>query len=158
MSGQYNAGAILIGQARHAVFAYGTALEAVATIVCLVFVVPNYGVTGTAWVVTIIALLIRGLYLAYTLCRQNQFPLGYYLWSVYGRGLLTALPVTALAVALPPLGLDGDQWTDLVIAATVIFGAYYSIGFFTVLEPEHRHEVLRRLKLTPASRSAERLV
>jgi O-antigen/teichoic acid export membrane protein len=158
MSGQYNAGAILIGQARHAVFAYGTALEAVATILCLLIVVPHYGVIGTAWVVTTIALLIRGLYLAFALCRQNQFPLGYYLWSVYGRGLLTAAPVAALALALPSLGLDGERWTDLVVAAVVIFGSYFAIGFFTVLEPEHRHEVLRRLKLTPASRSAERLV
>ena len=147
VAGQYNAGAILIGQARHAAFAYGTAIEAAATIVFLLVFVPSHGVLGAAWVMTVIALLVRGAYLAAALCWQNGFPLGRYLREVYGRGLLAAVPVAGVALALRATVLPGAGWGDLLAAGASIFACYAAIAFFWVLEPEHRHQLLSRLPL-----------
>ena len=147
VAGQYNAGAILMGQARHAAFAYGTAVEAAATIVFLLVFVPSHGVLGAAWVMTLIALLIRGAYLAAALCWQNSFPLGQYLSAVYGRGLLAAVPVVVVAMTLRATVLTGAGWGELLGAAAIIFGGYAAIAFFCVLEPEHRRELLSRLPL-----------
>lgn len=147
IAGQYNAGAILMGQARHRWFAYGTAVEGAATILFLLLVVPSHGPLGAAWVMTIIALAIRGAYLAIALCWQNSFPLGRYLGAVYGRGLLCAVPVSALAWTLRRTLLPGLTAGHLLLAGTVITGSYFALAFFLVLPPEHREQALRRLRL-----------
>ena len=147
ISGQYNAGAVLIGQARHRGFSYGTAVEAIATIVLLLLLVPAWGVVGAAWVATGVSLTIRGAYVAAALCWQNGFPLGEYLWAVYGRGLMTGLPIMLLAVLLERTVWPGESWGQLILAGATLFGAYFSLAFFSVLDPEHRERVFSRLPL-----------
>lgn len=143
ISGQYNAGAVLIGQGKHAVYAYGALVEAVATIGLLFAFVPSFGTTGAAWVVTAALLGGRGAYLAVALCRQNGFPLGRYLAAVYGPGLATAVPVAAVAFALRNVW-PGRTWPELLLAGAVIGGLFFGIAFFSVLGTEHRYRVLRR--------------
>ena len=152
IAGQYNAGAVLIGQARHAVFAYGVAIEAAATIVLLLAFVPAYGALGAAWATTTIGLVIRGAYLAAAFCWQNSFPLGKYLREVYGRGLLCAAPVSVLALIVRATLLPGDHWSDLLVAATVIFGCYFALAFVWVLEADHKAQLISRLPFRATSR------
>jgi O-antigen/teichoic acid export membrane protein len=144
-SGQYNAGGVLFGQGRHAVFAYGTVVEAVANIVLLLMFVPTYGVVGAAWVSSSVLLAIRGVYLAGALCWQNGFPFGEYLWAVYAHGVATGLPVLALALVLRQYVWPGENWTDLILAGGTLFAIYFSLAFFSVLEAEHRYQFTHRL-------------
>lgn len=152
IAGQYNAGAVLIGQSKHAVYAYGTVVEAVATIVFLLLFVPAHGIMGAAWVVTIAVLSVRGAYLAAALCWQNRFSLGRYLWAVYGAGLATAIPVAALAFALRGTVWPGSTWPHLILAGTAIAAVYFGIGFFSVLNAPHRHAILRRMQAATGRR------
>jgi O-antigen/teichoic acid export membrane protein len=151
IAGQYNAGAVLLGQARHAAFAYGVAVEAAATIVLLVVFVPSYGALGAAWVMTTIGLLIRGAYLATAFCWQNDFPLGQYVQAVYGRALVCAVPICVLAFLVRGTLLPGNDWSDLLLAATIVFGGYFALAFFWVLEADHREQLMRRLPIRRGS-------
>ena len=146
VAGQYNSGAVLLGQARHAPFAWAIVGEVVISVAALFVVVPHYGVLGAAWVVTVAILLMRGLYLAVLICRVNDFALGAYLTGIYARPLAVALPVAALAAALTSV-LPGRSWFELIAAGALITGAYYTLAFFTVLETGHRSAVLSRLGL-----------
>src|SRR6185369_14391732 len=64
VSAQNNAAAVLIGQSRHHVYAYGTIVEALSIIALLLFFVPAYGIIGAAWVVSSVVLGVRGVYVA----------------------------------------------------------------------------------------------
>ena len=143
ISGQYNAGGVLIGQGRHAAYAYGAIVEAAGTIVCLWLFVPQYGVAGAAWVVTLALLVGRGAYLAFLLCRQNEFPLWQYLVAVYGRGLLAGAIVTPVAIALRQTVWPGHTWLELAFAGVAVSAVYFGLAFFVVLEEQHRQRVLR---------------
>jgi O-antigen/teichoic acid export membrane protein len=146
VAGQYNSGAVLLGQARHAPFAWAIVAEVVMSIVAMLVVVPRYGVLGAAWVVTIAILLTRGVYLAVLICRVNGFPIRAYVAAIYGRPLATALPAAALGFALTT-ALPGRSWLELIVAGGVITAAYYALAFFAVLERGHRMAVLTRLGL-----------
>jgi O-antigen/teichoic acid export membrane protein len=144
VAGQYNAGAVLMGQARHSGFAKIMVAEVVITVAGLVFVVPRFGVLGAAWVVTASILLTRGLAVAVLICRVNGFPVASYLRGIYERPLLAAAPVALVALALRGL-LAGTTWLELIVAAGAIALAYYAIAFVVVLEPRDRAPLLARL-------------
>jgi O-antigen/teichoic acid export membrane protein len=143
VAGQYNAGAVLLGQAKHAPYAWGIVAEVVLTVCALLLVIPKYGVLGAAWVVTLAILLLRGVYLAFLICRVNGFSLIAYVRAIYARPLLVAMPVAAGAVVLNRL-LPGRTWPELVFAGAAIAVAYYTIAFFVILERDHRESILSR--------------
>lgn len=147
ISGQYNAGAILIGQGRHAAYAFGALVEAIATVGFLLLMVPMSGTMGAAWVMTLAIALGRGAYLSVALCRINGFPLGSYIGAVYGPGVATAIPVLLLAYLLRQRVWPGTTWFQLLMAGSTIFLLYYGLAFFTVLQHEHRQRIVRRLSL-----------
>lgn len=145
IAGQYNAGAILIGQGRHAAYAYGALVEAGGTIACLAFAVPRFGTVGAAWVVTSAIALGRGAYLAIALCRINNFSITRYVAAVYGPGLATAMPVVLFALLLRHQVWAGSSWPELVMAGITVFSLYFGLAFFSVLQHEHRQRIVRRL-------------
>lgn len=97
MAGQFNSGAILIGQGKHRVYAYGLMVEAVVAVVSLRWVIPRYGILGAAYALSALLLFTHGLFPAWLVCRANQFHLGHYLRGVYLRPALAAAPVILLA-------------------------------------------------------------
>lgn len=147
IAGQYNAGAVLIGQGKHSVYAYGALVEALATIGLLLVVVPTSGIQGAAWVVSLAILGGRGVFLAVMLCVKNGFSLPQYLGAVYGPGLGAAIPIVVFAVWLERAVLPGATWFELIAAGVLIAGTYFSLAFFLVLRPDHRHAVLSRIGL-----------
>lgn len=153
VAGQYNAGAVLLGQAKHAPYAWAIVAEVVLTICALFVVVPVYGVLGAAWVVTLAILLLRGVYLAALICRVNGFSLTAYLRAIYARPLLVAVPVVAIAVALDRV-LPGRTWPEVIAAGAAIALVFYGLSFFFVLEPSHRASVLARLGLASRAKHA----
>jgi O-antigen/teichoic acid export membrane protein len=144
VAGQYNAGAVLLGQARHAGFARIMVAEVLITIAGLFLVVPRFGVLGAAWVVTVSILLTRGVAVAALISRVNGFSLVSYLRGIYERPTLVAMPAAVIAAVLHRV-LPGTTWLELFAAAGAIASAYYGLAFFLVLEREHRTPLLARL-------------
>ena len=134
VAGQYNAGAILIGQGRHSAYAYAVVGEVVAAIVGMVVLVPVYGVIAAAWVVSLTFVSVRGLFLATLICRQNGFPLLTYLSAIYGRPLLLALPVAAVIWGVRVAVLPGVTWPQLITAAGAGAILYLGAAWFFVLD------------------------
>src|SRR5690606_33201599 len=129
VAGQYNAGAVLLGQAKHRPFAWGLVAEVVLTVTALFIAVPRYGLAGAAWVITFAILLIRGVYLAALICRVNGFSLATYIGAIYGRPLLIALPVIATAMWLKRV-LPGGTWPELIAAGIALAITAYGLSFF----------------------------
>jgi len=152
VAGQYNAGAVLIGQGRHALYAYGMVVEVIASAALLFVFVPRYGPLGAAWVVMATVVAIRCIFLSILMCRLNKFPWLKYISAIYTAPLMASLPVLPAAAALRAFVWPGRNWFELIAAGAVISLIYFGTAFFSVLEPGHRADLLgrvRRLGLLP---------
>jgi O-antigen/teichoic acid export membrane protein len=147
VAGQYNAGAILIGQGKHAAYAHGILLEVILSVSCLFLIVPSQGPFGAACVAALALFLSRGVYLSILICRVNGFSYSRYIGAIYGRAMLTAIPALAVTVLLRSFVFPGNNWFELIAAAVTIAGVYFSLALFTVIEPAYRDRILRLLRL-----------
>jgi O-antigen/teichoic acid export membrane protein len=138
VAGQYNAGAVLIGQGKHRLYSYAVVAEVTASVLLLFALGPRYGAVGAAWAVSSTFVLSRGLVLAILICRENGFPLVRYLREIYERPLLTGVPVLLVAVLMKRGVLPGSDWPQLLMAAAAVACAYFAIAWFAVLPPEQR--------------------
>lgn len=141
VAGQYNSGAILIGQGRHAAYSLAVVVEVIASVVITALFGSRYGAVAAAWAVSSTFVLNRGLFLAVLICRENGFPLGRYLQEIYGRPLIAAVPVLAGAFLLRGTVLPGHTWPELITAGALISAAFFAIAWFFVLPPEQRQMV-----------------
>jgi O-antigen/teichoic acid export membrane protein len=144
IAGQFNSGAVLIGQGKHGHYARAFVVEVVCSIAALFLVVPRYGAFGAACVVAVSLMLNRCVYLAVIMCRVNGLSIRDYFDAIYTRPLLCAVPCVALAMALRIL-LPGRNWFELITAASLVAGIYFVVAFFVVLDPGSRQQLLRRL-------------
>jgi O-antigen/teichoic acid export membrane protein len=144
VAGQYNSGAVLIGQGKHSSYAYLILTEVVLTVVGLLVFAPEYGALAAAWVVSLAFLASRGFALAFVLCKRNGFPFWHYLGAIYGRGLLSAALVMPLALVLRGVW-PGNNWPELLLAAACITGGYYAVAYVIVLHPNERAAMLQHL-------------
>jgi O-antigen/teichoic acid export membrane protein len=149
IAGQFNSGAVLIGQAKHGPYAWAIVAEVVCQVAGLFLVAPRYGAFGAACVVAVCLTSSRGIFLAIAMCRVNDFSLYEYLDAIYTRPLLAGVPVIGLAAALRLVFLPGRNWFELIAAATLIAGVYFAIAFFTVLDSTSRSQIVARV---PGSR------
>jgi membrane protein EpsK len=137
VAGQYNAGAILIGQGKHAAYSFAVVGEVIVSVVLVLVLGPRYGAIGAAWAVSSTFVLNRGLFLAVLICRENGFPLGQYLREIYGRPVLTGIPVF-IGTILLKRELPGTSWLQLIPAAGAIAAVYFALAWFAVLPAEQR--------------------
>jgi len=145
IAGQFNSGSVLMGQARHRVYAWSIVVEVIAMVGALFALAPRYGAYGVAWVVSLTITAVRGAFLAVLMCRVNGFALTEYLRAIYLRPLLAGIPAAALGLALRLTLLPGRNWLELIGAGALIAGVYFSIAFFTVLDADSRGHVVARL-------------
>ncbi|PYQ69969.1 MAG: hypothetical protein DMG04_26335 [Acidobacteria bacterium] len=145
IAGQFNSGAVLMGQGRHALYAYGILVEVIGSIAAMFVVVPRYGAFGAACVVAASLMLSRCVYLAAIMCRINRFSVYEYIDAIYSRPLLCAVPAAAVAAMLRFTILPGRNWFDLIVAGAIISGVYFSVAFFAVLDPASRKLILMRV-------------
>ncbi len=138
VAGQFNSSTILFGLAQHKWYAYGLLFEALGSTLAMTVVIPKFGIFGAACVASLFMLLIRGLYTPWLVCRSLSFRLVAYLSAIYGRPLLTALPVAAIALWCKMHGLSGRNLTELLAIAATLALLYLGIAFFTCMEPAHR--------------------
>ena len=138
VAGQYNAGAILIGQARHATYSLAVVAEVLTSIAILLVFGREYGAEAAAWAVSMTFVLNRGLVLAVLICRQNRFSLGRYLQAIYAAPLAVGVPVIAVAYAIKSFVLPGHGWLELIGAGGLLTGLYFGLAWFFVLSPDQR--------------------
>jgi O-antigen/teichoic acid export membrane protein len=148
-AGQFNSGAVLIGQGKHGYYAAGIVVEVICTIAALLLVVPRYGALGAGVVVAIALTAVRGVYLAVVMCRLNALSVRSYLDAIYTRPLACAVPAAALAVALRGTILPGHNWFELLSAAASIAIVYFVLAFFMVLDAPLRARILERIPRVP---------
>lgn len=152
IAGQFNSGAVLIGQGKHGHYARAFVVEVVASIGALFLVVPRYGAFGAACVVAISLMLNRCVYLAILMCRVNGLSIREYMDAIYTRPLLSAVPCVALAMALR-LVMPGRNWFELAASASLVALVYFAVAFFVVLDPVSRQQLLVRIPGTARLRS-----
>jgi O-antigen/teichoic acid export membrane protein len=145
IAGQFNSGSVLLGQARHRVYAWSIVVEVIAMVAGLFLLAPRYGAYGVACVVSVALTAVRGAFLAVLMCRVNGFALGQYLRAIYLRALLAAIPAAAAGLMLRLTLLPGRGWLELLAAASVVAGIYFSLAFFTVLDADSRGHIVARL-------------
>jgi O-antigen/teichoic acid export membrane protein len=138
VAGQYNAGAILIGQGRHSLYSFAVVVEVIASVAILLAFGRQYGAEAAAWASSLTFVLNRGLFLAALICWQNGFSLGRYLTAIYAMPLAAAVPVVALTASLKGTFLPGHTWVQLIAAGGLLTCAYFGAAWFLVLSPEQR--------------------
>lgn len=144
-AGQFNSGAVLIGQGRHGYYAIGIVAEVICTIAALFLAVPRWGAFGAAAVVAAALTAVRGLYLAVVMCRVNALSIRAYFDAIYTRALVSAVPAVALALVLRASILPGQNWFELLTAAALVAIVYFAVAFFAVIDGELRGQILVRL-------------
>jgi O-antigen/teichoic acid export membrane protein len=142
VAGQFNSTSMLYGLSRHDRMARGLLLEAVLGIVGIWVVLPHYGILGVAWVVGMLSVLNRGLYVPWLVCRALDSSFLGYMRGIYLRPVLTAIPVLLAAGALKTAGLSGQTWPQLILMGAFTSIAFFVPAFFTCATREHRKLML----------------
>jgi O-antigen/teichoic acid export membrane protein len=140
--GQFSSYMLLQGLARHQRLARGMLLEALAALVLLIAIIPRQGIMGAAWIVAGLMVLNRGLLTPWLVSREMNFGFLWYLGSIYGRPVLAAAPVLAMAYLLRASVLPGTTWLQFVAIGAIVAGSYYALALLLCLPQEHR-SVLR---------------
>ncbi len=141
-AGQYNSGALLFSLARHDTYARALMVEMVLHLAALFVLLPRFGLIGAAWASAVPLILVRGIYVAWPLCRALDSNPLVYLVSVFAAPLATAVPVAAAVYFVKLHWLPGATWPQLVLAAALSVILYSPIALFTCVDREHRHRLL----------------
>ena len=138
VAGQFNSTSMLYGLSRHDRMARGLLLEAILGIIGIWLVLPHYGILGVAWVVGMLAVLDRGLYVPWLVCRALDSSFLGYMRGIYVRPVLTAIPVLLAAEALKAAGVSGKSWMELILMGAFTSVVFFVPAFFTCATREHR--------------------
>jgi O-antigen/teichoic acid export membrane protein len=142
VAGQFNSTSMLYGLSRHDRMAKGLLVEAVLGIIGIWLVLPHYGILGVAWVVGMLSVLNRGLYVPWLVCHALKSSFPGYMQGIYARPVLTAIPVLLLAQALKAAGVSGRSWVQLISMGAFTCTAFFVPAFFTCVTREHRRLML----------------
>jgi O-antigen/teichoic acid export membrane protein len=151
VAGQYVSASLLFGLARHAAWAWLSLSEMVLLVPALAWALSRHGLLGAAWVAAVAMVVFRGLAVPGYLCAVLRFPLPRFLFSIYARPLLTAIPVWAAARAWQSNTGWGEGWAQLAIAAAAIASVYLGAALFSTIEPAHRAMLWSRVRRRPIS-------
>ena len=142
VAGQFNSTSMLYGLSRHDRMARGLLLEAVLGLVGIWLVLPHYGILGVAWVVGMLSVLNRGLYVPWLVCRALDSSFLGYMWGIYARPLLTGIPVLLLIHGIKAAGVEGRTWPQLILMGGLTATCFFLPAFFTCATREHRKLML----------------
>jgi hypothetical protein len=122
--------------------AKGLLVEALLGVLGIWLVLPHYGILGVAWVVGMLSVLNRGLYVPWLVCHALESSFVGYMRGIYVRPVLTAIPVLLLAQALKAAGVSGQTWPQLALMGAFTSAAFFLPAFFTCITREHRKLML----------------
>ena len=143
--GQANSSPMLFALAKHRLYAYGRACEAIVNVAVMMLVIPRYGIVGAAWTATSFMALVRGFYTPWLLCRNLHVRFLSYLTKVYGRPLLTALPVVLLTYWSKRQLQWGQNLVQLIVVGAIVSVVFLGFASVTCLETQHRIVIFRWL-------------
>lgn len=144
MAGQFNSVSILFGLGAHKTYARSLFAEAVACVAGLALVIPRFGITGAAIVISALMFLNRGLVTAFLASRELKVSTLRYLSQIY------CVPCAAAGVSMAALfwlklhWLPGRSWAELVAAAGIFAVLYGVLAFFFCLTRDHRAMLLEK--------------
>ena len=151
--GQFSSGMLLQGLGRHQRYGRGLLVEAVASVALLIWVIPRYGLIGTAWCASGLMILNRGIFTPWLVSHEMGFSFWIFLRAIYARAFISAVPAIGVAYLLYRFALPGETWPQLFAAIPIIAAAYYAVAFFTCLPRSHRALlegwVMRRIARRP---------
>jgi O-antigen/teichoic acid export membrane protein len=145
VGGQFNSSTILFSLRKHKPYGRALLVEAAASVLLILAVLPRYDIYGVAWVTAVAMVAVRGIYTPWLLCRQLRFPLASFLGAIYLRPLAAGVPVGAALLLLSRAALPGASWLQLGFAALFTATAYFLLVFFFCVHPDHRALALRLL-------------
>jgi len=145
VAGQFNSSAILFGLGTHRRYAQALMAEAVLTLTGMLWVLPQYGIVGAAWVVGVSMLFVRGLYAPWLVCRSLNAGFLQYMGGIYLRPLLAAIPIGLVLEAVKTNALAGTNWGELILAGSLTVVLFWGLAWYLVVEPAHRKIVFRSL-------------
>ena len=137
VAGQFSSGMLLLGLGRHQWFARGQFIEAVISLGALIYVTPRYGILGAAYVIAACMIVNRGLFVPWLLSRELGLSFAAFMFSIYARPTLIAIPVAALAIWLR-MAVQTSSWLKLFTVSGLIALAYFIPAFFLCLAEHHR--------------------
>lgn len=143
VAGQFNSTSMLYGLSRHDRMARGLLAEALLGVLGIWLVLPHYGIFGVAWVVGMLSVLNRGLYVPWLVCRALDSSFLNYMRGIYARPLLTAVPVLLLAQGLKAAGVSGQTWPQLILMGGFTSVCFFVPAFFICVTADHRKLMLR---------------
>ncbi|MEO8367771.1 MAG: oligosaccharide flippase family protein [Candidatus Solibacter sp.] len=142
VAGQFNSTSMLYGLSRHDRMAKGLLAEGLLGLLGIWLVLPHYGLLGVAWVMGLLSVANRGLYVPWLVCRALNESFVNYMQGIYLRPILTAIPVLLLVRAIKEAGIAGDSWRQLIGMGALCATALFVPAFFTCMTRDHRHMML----------------
>jgi O-antigen/teichoic acid export membrane protein len=136
--GQYSASMLLQGLGKHKSYALGLVVESVVGIVLMLWIIPRNGIVGAAWVLSILMVLDRGIFVPIVVSRVTGIPYAKYMHGVYTWPLLTAIPALIFGWWLRASFLPGNGWLQIFAAGALIGVVYYALSAALSVEREHR--------------------
>lgn len=136
--GQYNASMLLQGLGKHKSYALGLVAEAAVGIVLMIWAIPHYGIVGAAWVLSVLMILDRGIFIPWVVSRVTGLGYAKYLHGVYTWPLVTAIPALVFGWWLRASILPGTGWLQIFAAGALIGIVYYALSAVFSVEREHR--------------------
>jgi O-antigen/teichoic acid export membrane protein len=138
VAGQFNSTSMLYGLSRHDRMAKGLLVEAILGLIGIWLVLPHYGILGVAWVVGMLCVVNRGLYVPWLVCRALDSSFPGYMWGIYARPVLTGIPLLLLIHVIKMAGVSGKTWPQLFLMGGFTAICFFLPAFFTCATREHR--------------------
>jgi O-antigen/teichoic acid export membrane protein len=136
--GQFSSSMLLMGAGKHRRYARGLLAEAFVVILCLWWIVPRYGITGAAWVVTIGMIADRGIFAPWLVSHEIGVGWLHYMRMIYVAPLLSAIPPAALSMLLGRTLLPAATLPQLAAHGILICIVYAVLAWIFCLDREHR--------------------
>ena len=104
----------------------------------MVWAIPHYGIMGAAWVVSILMVLDRGIFVPFVVTRIIGMRFLNYMHHVYTWPLVAAIPTLVFGWWLRASILPGRTWPGIFAAGALIGLVYYALALMMTVEREHR--------------------
>jgi len=139
---QFISAGILMGIARYTAFSITLFVESLASIACMAFFLPHYGLAAAVASIAGVMAISRCLILSWLFAREFKLSQAHYLWSIFDRPMLLIGCSVAGLWAFREFVLPGRNLLQLISIGLLFALLYAAVAFWFVVRPEHRHFVL----------------
>jgi O-antigen/teichoic acid export membrane protein len=140
VAGQGASTGLMFGMGAHRWCAWGLIAEGVVVATSF-FLFLDRGLLFMSWCVCAAMIANRCLFSAWALCRRLNIQLGPFLWSIYGKAGLIALPIYVLLYWLDSI-FPVKNWWLILMAASIAGVGYYVPMFFWCVETSHQRAIV----------------